>query len=101
MERAIEFLLQHHATLDERMGQTQEQIAETNRIVQMQAVSQSELNQSLTTAITNLAESQRSLANAQRETEQKMGTLTEGLRSLTRTVERYIAARGNGNGGEG
>ena len=51
MERAIEFLLQHQAILEE-------QIAETNRLMQVQARSQSELNETLTRAITTLAEAQ-------------------------------------------
>ena len=42
MERAIEFILQHQATLEERIEQTQAQIAETNRIVQMQATADSD-----------------------------------------------------------
>jgi chromosome segregation ATPase len=86
MERAIEFLLQNQARLEERgaqtqqqlsqtqqqlsqtqeqlgqtqeqLGQTQQQLGELNRIVQMQATSQGELNQMLTRAITTLAEAQ-------------------------------------------
>lgn len=72
MERAIEFLLQNQATLEQRVEQTQVQLSETqgqlgqvvefiaelNRVVQMQAESQGQLNQILTTAITALAESQ-------------------------------------------
>ena len=66
MERVIEFILQNQATLEERiertqaqLAETQAQVAETNRIVQMQAVSQSEFNQTLTATITALAESQQ------------------------------------------
>lgn len=72
MERAIEFLLQNQATLERRVEQTQEQIsatqaqlsqtveavAELNRVVRMQAESQSQVNQILTTTITGLAEAQ-------------------------------------------
>jgi hypothetical protein len=65
MERAIEFLLQNQATLEQRVEQTQgqlsqvvESIAELNRIVRMQAESQSQVNQILTTTITGLAEAQ-------------------------------------------
>jgi ABC-type transporter Mla subunit MlaD len=72
MERAIEFLLQNQATLEQRVEQTQvqlsetqgqlgqvvESIAELNRVVRMQAESQGQLNQMLTTAVTALAEAQ-------------------------------------------
>lgn len=65
MERAIEFLLQNQATLEQRVEQTQQQLSETQaqlgelaRVVQMQADSQGQLNQTLTTAITALAEAQ-------------------------------------------
>jgi uncharacterized protein YoxC len=82
MERAIEFLLQHQATLEERVEQTQgqlaqtvESIAELNRVVQMQATSQGELNQMLTRAITGLAE-------AQAKTEAKVERLATMVESL-------------------
>lgn len=72
MERAIEFILQNQATLEQRVEQTQAQLGELNRIVtaqaesmtelnrvvQMQATSQAELNQMLTRAVAGLAEAQ-------------------------------------------
>ena len=59
MGRAIEFLLQNQATLGERITQTQQQVADLAYVVRMQADSQSQLNQTLTTAITALAEAQQ------------------------------------------
>jgi len=65
MERAIEFLLQNQATMEERIERTQaqlsqavESIAELNRVVTMQATSQAEVNQMLTRAVAGLAEAQ-------------------------------------------
>jgi ABC-type transporter Mla subunit MlaD len=72
MERAIEFLIQNQATLEGRiertqaqlsetqgqLGQVVESIAELNRVVRMQTDSQSQFNQTLTTAVTALAEAQ-------------------------------------------
>lgn len=58
MERAIEFLLQNQATLEERIEQTQAQLAGLTAAVQMQADSQGQFNQTVTTAITALAEAQ-------------------------------------------
>jgi hypothetical protein len=85
MERAIEFLLRNQATLEERIDRTQEQLAQTvesiaelNRVVHMQAESQGQLNQMLTTAITGLAE-------AQTRTETKVDRLTGIVETL---VER-------------
>jgi hypothetical protein len=78
MERAIEFLLQSQATFDERVTQTQEQLAELTRVVRMQADSQSQLNQTLTTAISALAE-------AQAKTEAKVDRLAGIIEKL---VER-------------
>jgi hypothetical protein len=71
MERAIGFLLQNQATLEER-------VTELSRIMQMQAESQGRLNQTLTTAITTLAE-------AQTKTEAKVDRLTVVVEKL---VER-------------
>jgi chromosome segregation ATPase len=99
MERAIEFLLQHQATLEGRIERTQMQLSETQaqlsetqtqlsgtqaqiaelgRVVRMQAESQSQLNQTLTTAISALAE-------AQLKTETKIDRLAGALEKL---VER-------------
>jgi chromosome segregation ATPase len=92
MERAVEFLLRHQATLDgriERMqvqlsetqaqvSETQAQLAELGRVVRMQAESQSQFNQTLTTAVTALAE-------AQTKTEAKVDRLAGVVEKL---VER-------------
>jgi len=58
MERAIEFLLQSQATLEERVTQTHEQIGELNNIIRMQSESQGQLNQTIAQALTSLAEAQ-------------------------------------------
>ena len=68
MERAIEFLLQNQATLEER-------VTDLSRIMQMQAESQGQLNQTLTTAIITLAE-------AQSKTEAKVDRLTNVVEKL-------------------
>lgn len=78
MERAIEFLLQNQATLEERVEQTQAQLAELTAVVRMQADSQGQFNQTVTTAITSLAE-------AQLKTEAKVDRLTDVVGKL---VER-------------
>jgi uncharacterized coiled-coil protein SlyX len=58
VERAIGFLLESQAKHDAQIGELREAVAETNRVVQMHAASQLQLNETLTTAITALADSQ-------------------------------------------
>lgn len=91
MERAIEFLLQNQATLEERMERTQAQLSETQRqlselaaVVRMQADSQGQFNQTLTTAVTALAE-------AQTKTEAKVDRLADVVGKL---VERLAGGQG-------
>jgi ABC-type transporter Mla subunit MlaD len=82
MERAIEFLLQNQATLEERIEQVNRdlgaRLAELTAVVRMQADSQGQLNQTLTTAITTLAD-------AQSKTETKVDRLAGVVEKL---VER-------------
>jgi ABC-type transporter Mla subunit MlaD len=84
MERAIEFILQNQATLEGRIEQVNRdlggRIAELTAAVRMQADSQSQFNQTVTTAITALAE-------AQQKTEAKVDRLA-GL------VERLAGGQG-------
>lgn len=82
MERAIEFLLQNQANLETRIEQVNANLGarleELTRVVRMQADSQSQFNQTLTTAVTALAE-------AQTKTEAKVDRLAGVVEKL---VER-------------
>lgn len=82
MERAIDFLLRSQANLGARIEQVNAnlgaQIAELTGVVRMQADSQSQFNQTVTTAITALAE-------AQQKTEAKVDRLAGVVEKL---VER-------------
>jgi prefoldin subunit 5 len=82
MERAIEFILQNQATLEERLEQTQQQIAETSRIMQMHAETQTEFIKIVTKAIGDLAEAQ--------------GRTNDRVDRLAATVERFISEGRNG-----
>jgi predicted nucleic acid-binding Zn-ribbon protein len=79
VERAIEFLLTSQAKHDA-------QIAELHNIIREQATSQSELNQAMTKAITDLAEAQQRTVAKVNETDARLDRLSE-------VVER-LAARG-------
>jgi hypothetical protein len=100
MERAIEFILQNQATLEERIAQANERIeqvnrdlseriAETNRIMQMHAGTQTEFIKIVTKAIGDLAEAQQRTAEAQRRTDDRVDRLAA-------TVERFISEGRNG-----
>ena len=82
MERAIDFLLRSQANLEARIEQVNAnlgaQIAELTGVVRMQTDSQSQFNQTVTTAITALAE-------AQQKTEAKVDRLAGVVEKL---VER-------------
>jgi hypothetical protein len=82
MERAIEFLLQNQANLEARIEQVNANLSaridDLTAAVRMQADSQSQFNQTVTTAITALAE-------AQQKTEVKVDRLAGVVEKL---VER-------------
>jgi hypothetical protein len=94
MERAIEFLLQgqanHQVRLDELTAQvaaTNRQVAETGRVVQLQAETQSEFIEIVTRHIEAQGEINASLRAAVSRTDERLDRL-EVL------VERYIEGRG-------
>jgi flagellar biosynthesis chaperone FliJ len=88
MERAIDFLLRSQANLEARIEQVNTnlgaQIADLTSAVRMQADSQSQFNQTVTTAITALAE-------AQQKTEAKVDRLADVVGKL---VERLAGGQG-------
>jgi hypothetical protein len=95
VERAIEFLLKSQASLEG-------QIAETNRIVQMHAETQTEFIQIVTKAISDLAEAQRragvlsaeairDLADAQRRTDARTAEVEERSARRHEEIDARIA----------
>ncbi|MDQ1591213.1 MAG: hypothetical protein QOG71_1840 [Pyrinomonadaceae bacterium] len=80
MERAIEFLLQSQASLES-------EVAETNRVVRLQAETQTEFIQIVTRHIEAQGEINASLRAAVSRTDERLDRL-EVL------VERYIEGRG-------
>jgi len=90
MERAIEFLLKSQADFDariaatnERLDRTDAQVQQTNRIVQLQAETQSQFIEIVTQAMANLAE-------AQTRTERTVNETNARLDRLAALVERHI-----------
>ena len=82
MERAIEFLLQSQANHQARLDQLTQQIAETNRIVQLQAETQTESIQIVTRHIeaqgeinASLRASVHELASAQTRTDERIARM--------------------------
>ena len=88
MERAIEFLLQNQANLGARIEQVNANLSaridELTAAVRMQADSQSRFNQTITTAVTSLAE-------AQLKTESKVDRLADVVGKL---AERLASGQG-------
>jgi prefoldin subunit 5 len=104
MERAIEFLLQGQANFETRLEQTNQQIAETNRQLQITAETQTEFIQFVTRHLEAQAEinaslrsSIRSLRGPIRELTAAQARTDERLDRLAATVERFISEGRNGN----
>jgi Mg2+ and Co2+ transporter CorA len=99
MERAIEFLLQSQAKHEARLGeltdkvnQLTEQVAETNRVVQLHAETQTAFIQIVTRHIEAQGEINASLRAGINRTDERL----ERLEAL---VERYIEGRSNNGQG--
>jgi methyl-accepting chemotaxis protein len=92
MERAIEFLLQSQANHQVRLDQLTQQIAETNRIVQLQADTQSQFIQIVTSSMEALAASQRRTDERFKKTDERLSRTDEQLsrtdEQLSRTDEQ-------------
>jgi chromosome segregation ATPase len=122
MERAIEFLLQSQANFDARLEQTNRQVAETSRQLQIYTETQREFIQIVTRHIEAQAEinsslrgSDRKLKSAQRELTASQAEINSSVRDsirelaasqlrtderldrLAATVERFITEGRNGN----
>jgi hypothetical protein len=98
MERAIEFLINNQANFDARLAETNRQIgelreavAETNRIVQLNAGTVTEFVQAVTGYMGAQGEVNANLRDAIAHTDAKVDKLAE-------TVERFISG---GRAGEG
>lgn len=104
MERAIEFLFQGQANFEKRLEQTNQQIAETNRQLQMTAEkqrefiqfvtrhieAQAEINDSLRGSIRALRGPIRELTAAQARTDERLAQTDERLNRLAEeTDERF------------
>ena len=97
MERAIEFLLQSQAKFETRLEQTNQQIAETNRQLQITAETQTEFIQFVTQHLEVQAEINASLRSMIRELTTSQSRTDERLNRLADTVERHIREGHDGN----
>jgi hypothetical protein len=110
MQRAIEFLLEHHATLEARVEQTSAQLGELGRRLEAYAETQSEFIEIATHSIQALTDAQlrteqvvAQLTGAQLRTEQVVVQIitrqveTDArLDRLTQIVERFVNGGRNG-----
>lgn len=88
MERALENLVKNQASFDVRLDQTNQQIAEMSKQIQIYAETQTEFIQIVTRTLEAQAESNASLRAAIARTDERLDRLVE-------TVERNIRG-GNG-----
>jgi hypothetical protein len=79
VERAIGFLLESQARHDTQIGELREQVAEISRVVQVNAGSQLQLNETITAAIT-------ALANFQRGTDERLTRLAGLVEKLAERI---------------
>lgn len=91
MERAIDFLLKSQATLEG-------QVAETNRIVQLHAGTQTEFIQVMTGHVEAQREINASTRDAIRELVTSQTRTDARLDRLAEAVERFISGGRNGQG---
>ena len=75
MERAIEFLLKNQADLSERMDRTDEQIAETNRIVRLNAETVTTFIQTVTRSLEAQDKINANLRAADARTDERLNKL--------------------------
>jgi hypothetical protein len=86
MQRAIEFLLEHQAPLEQRIEQTNVQLAETNRQLAAYAQTQSKFIEIATHSI-------QALTDAQLRTEQIVSRLTTAQLHTEQSVSRLATAQ--------
>jgi prefoldin subunit 5 len=75
MERAIEFLLKNQADLSERMDRTDAQIAETNRIIQLNAETVTTFIQTVTRSLEAQDKINANLRAADARTDERLNKL--------------------------
>jgi hypothetical protein len=86
MQRAIEFLLEHHATLEARVEQTNAQLGELARRLEAYAETQSEFIEIATHSI-------QALTDAQLRTEQVMTQLTGAQLRTEQMMAQLLGAQ--------
>jgi archaellum component FlaC len=94
LERVMNFIIQ-------RQEQGAEQLAQAETIINALAKSQLHADKQLEKHDERIARFERSyasIADLLNRHDTQLVALTDGLNKLTQTVERYITARGNGDG---
>jgi len=96
LERLMNFIIK-------RQEQGAEQLAQADAIINALAKSQLHSSEQIERHDERIARFERSyvsIGELLKKHDDQLVALTDGLNKLTQTVERYITARGNGNGGE-
>jgi predicted nucleic acid-binding protein len=104
MERAIAFLLQSQGNHESRLGELMQQIAETNRIVQLNAETQTEfiqivtrhieaqgeINASLRASVRELTSAQLRMDERAIKTDERANKTDERLDRIATMLDRHI-----------
>ncbi len=101
LERVMNFIIQRQEVAAEQQARTAEQMAQAETIINALAKSQLHADERLENHAERIARFERSytvIAELLNRQDTQLVALTDGLNKLTQTVERYITARGNGNG---
>jgi chromosome segregation ATPase len=102
LERVMNFIIQRQEVAAEQQAITAEQMAQAETIINALAKSQLHADEQLESHGERIARFERSytvIADLLNRHDTQLVALTDGLNKLAQTVERYITARGNGNGG--
>jgi ABC-type transporter Mla subunit MlaD len=95
MERALEFLAKSQADTNEQLDQLTAQVAETNRIMQIQAETQSQFIEIVTVTMNRLAEAQARTAEQIAQISGHANETDARLDRLATMIELHVT---NGHG---
>jgi methyl-accepting chemotaxis protein len=90
MERALEFLVKSQADTNEQLEQLTGQVAETNRLLQLQAETQSQFIEIVTVTMNRLADAQERTAQQIAQQQTHANETDARLDRLAALVERHI-----------
>jgi len=99
LERVMNFIIERQEVAADQQALSAEQLAQAETIITALARKQLQTDEQIAAHDDRIARFERSytgIADLLQKHDGQLVALTDGLNSLTRAVERYITARGNG-----